>query len=326
MRILPRKTTLYSTTPLQKREKIKEKKTVQKACACCEQVKEVGEFYTNRGETKGFKRDRWCKQCYKDRVTDEPSLRTYMFENNRMWSRELWETALDRAQKEANASPEYAALTDEDVREVFVTKKAIAVFPGIMNGTSYYRHFDSSAVAEDFDVIRDMETEREMKRDSEDPYYVLPVYSKEWGGRYTRYEIDHMNEYYESIIKTRGIEDSIGESYARQFVKQSMMVDNLAEKTRQNPSKEMTSQYKDAVDALEKLSQAAQLAPRYRKTESSFSIGSLAEFIRAMEYGKLMIHEPDFAPDQIDGMTANLRHLAAAIGGSGGLWDSESEQ
>jgi len=25
-------------------------------------------------------------------------------------------------------------------------------------------------------------------------------------------------------------------------------------------------------------------------------------------------------------MTANLRHLAAAIGGSGGLWDSEAEK
>lgn len=322
---MPRKPALYSTVPPVKKPE-KEKKVLQKACACCEGVKNITEFYTNRGENKGYKRDRWCKSCYKEKVTDEATLRVYMFNNNRMWSKELWEVALNKAQKEANASPEYVSLTDDDVREVFVEKKAIAIFPTVMNQPAFYKHFDSNAVAEEFDVIRDMETEREMQRDSEDPYYVLPVYSKEWGGRYTRYEIDFMNNYYESIIKTRGIEDSIGENYAKQFVKQSMMVDSLAEKMRMDSSKEVSGQFKEAVASLEVLSQAAQLAPRYRKTESSFSVGSLAEFIRAMEYGKLMIHEPDFAPDQIDGMIANLRHLAAAIGGSGGLWDSEVEK
>ena len=297
----------------------------EKVCALCGEKYTVDDFYPNRNETTGLRRDKWCKKCYKKNVVDMDTLRKYMFDNGRLWTDALWEECQSRAEKEINASPEYATVVDEEIRKAIILTKTLAIIPTVMNQTKFYRHFDPSLIADNVVDVKKIEESRKLAREIDDPYDRVPIYSKKWGGRYTQAEIDQMDEYYDSIIKTRGIDDSIAERYAKQFVKQTVMVDKFAEEMRKDPSKEKTSQYKEAVAALEVLSQAAQLAPRYRKTESSYSVSSLSEFIRAMEYGKMLMHEPEFAPDQIDGMMANLRHLAAAMDGSGGLWDKDSD-
>lgn len=308
------------------KKKSSSKKQLRKVCVRCGQTKDIGDFFSNRGEAQGLYRDRYCKDCYKEMATDEPGLREYMYANGRVWSAECWASAQERAVNDVNTNPEYAAIRDEDIRNSIILKRALVVFPTLMNKNDFYHRFDPDAVSEDFNALKDIEDERNAKRDSEDPYYNLPIYSREWGGRYTKYEIDSMNEYYESVLKSRGIDDAIGENYARKFVKQSFVVDKLAETIRTDTSKETLAQYKDAVAALEALSAAGCLAPRYRKTETSYTMSSLAEFINAMEMGEMLMNEPVFPKDQIDGMEANLRHLAVSLGGSGGLWDTEGEK
>lgn len=297
----------------------------EKVCSNCGAKYTIDKFFVNRNEVTGLKRDRWCKTCYKKNVVDLETLRKYMFDNGRLWMEEMWEECENKAELEMNAAPEYAGIADEEIRKAIILKKALDNVPNCMNKVKYYKHFDPTAIAENVVDVKKIEQSRKLTREIDDPYDRVQIYSKKWGGRYTQAEIDQMDEYFDSIIKTRGIDDAIAERYVKQFVKQTAMVDRFAEEARSDPSKEKTGQYTEAVNALEKLSQAAQLAPRYRKTETSYSVSSLSEFIRAMEYGKLMINEPEFAPDQIDGMIANLRHLAAAMDGSGGLWDRDSD-
>ena len=326
--LLPRKPPvqiLNINDPKPKKPKEEEGPRPEKVCSFCGEKYTIDDFFTNPNETTGLRRDKWCKKCYRKNVVDLESLRKYMFDNGRLWTEALWEECTKRAERDINAAPEYASIIDEEIRKAIIMKKAIGILPTVMNTRKFYRHFDPSIIEDNVVDVKKIEEARKRTHEIEDPYDRVPIYSKKWGGRYTQAEIDQMDEYYDSIIKSRGIDDSITERYAKQFVKQSVMVDKLAEEMRKDPSKEKTSQYKEAVAALEVLSQAAQLAPRYRKTENSYSVSSLSEFIRAMEYGKMLINEPEFPPDQIDGMMANLRHLAAAMDGSGGLWDRDDD-
>lgn len=302
-------------------------KGLQKTCSICGKTTTLDGFFYNKGNITGLKRDSWCKDCVKGFVGSQEALRKYMFENCRAWSPKMWDEATTQAIKDANMDKRFAAMTTEEERNRAIEDRASVISLAIMNTGANYKFVNNSAIPEGFDFDKNLAEEMAIEKNSDDPYFINRVLSKEWRGSYTQYEIDQMDQYYDEIIKTRGIEDAVGERYARLFVKQSFLVDDLCEKSRSNPSdKDLANQYKDALSALDTMSRAGQLAPRDRKADATLGLGSLGMFIRAMEYGEKLMVEPTFEPDQIDAMISELRHIASSVQGSGGLWETESEK
>lgn len=298
-------------------------KQIMKTCAKCGTEKRIEEFYTHKMYSKGICRDRWCKECARSMAVSEIGLRDYMMHNNRLFTQDLWNDAMNKAVVECNKLKDYLTASDEE-KSVMLTAKAGNMALLLMNSAKHYRYVNYEDSDFQFDVETTAKNEQAMERNGQDPYYTDPVYSPEWNGSYTQYEIKKMDDYYDSIIKARGIEDSIGETYCRQFVKQSAIVDVLAEKYRKDPTKDNDAQYKNAISSLEALSQAAQLAPRYRKADATIGLGSLGVFIKACEEGELLMEQPVFPKDQIDGIIENYMHVASAIQGSGALWTNDT--
>ena len=169
-----------------------EEPPAEKVCSFCGEKYTVEDFYPNRNETTGLRRDKWCKKCYKKNVVDMDSLRKYMFENGRLWTDSLWEECRNRAEKDMNASPEYASIVDEEIRKAILLKKTLSIFPTVMNNAKYYRHFDPSIIADNVVDIKKIEEARKLTHEISDPYDRVPIYSKKWGGRYTQAEIDSL--------------------------------------------------------------------------------------------------------------------------------------
>lgn len=298
-------------------------KVVTKACAKCGVEKKLEEFYAHKMYTKGICRDRWCKECAKAMAISEVGLRDYMMHNNRLFTQELWNDAMAKAVVDCNKQTEYLLANDSE-KSAMLTVKAGGTALLLMNSAKHYRYVNYEDSDFQFDVEEVAMAEQALERNGQDPYYTDPVYSPEWNGSYTQYEIKKMDDYYQSIIKARGIEDSIGETYCRQFVKQSAIVDVLAEKYRKDPTKDNDAQYKNAISSLEALSQAAQLAPRYRKADATIGLGSLGVLIKACEEGKLLMEPQTFPDDQIDGIIKNYMHVSSAIQGTGSLWTNDT--
>lgn len=294
---------------------------IDKKCARCGRMLPRAKFYPNKDYKKGFLADRWCKACA-DSCKTELAFREYMVENNRGWSRLLWKEAENRAYTDADV---VAAIegTDGKERERILEERTVQAALKLMNNGRYYKFVDYEATNFEVDVKAQMEADRAAQRESIDPQGAVTTYSEEWQGSYTKSEIERMNRDFENIVKVRGIEDIIGEDYCRKFVKQSVIVDQLQERVRNNPTKENDQQYKNAVANLEALSQAAQLAPRYRRADSSIGLGSFGEFVKAMENNDLLTKKPEFPPDQVDGIIQNLRHTIQSVQGAGGLWNKD---
>lgn len=317
--------TILDITSARDPRKENKPKITTKVCANCGEQRPLNEYYANKSYVQGLMKDRWCKKCAKEKCVDEVSFREYLMLNNRHYPKEMWAEALEKALKDCNTSSEYVEAAPE-AKEKMLNRRAALVGLLLMNEGRFYRYVNYEARDFNYDVSGEVLIEKAQERDSADPYYADPVYSPAWNGSYTQYEIDKMDAYYKNIIKVRGIEDTIGENYCRQFVKQSAIVDDLAEKYRKDPSKENDQQYKNAISSLEALSQAAQLAPRYRKADATIGLGSLGEFIKAAEDNNLLTHPQTFPPDDIDGIIANLRHIGAAVQGAGGLWTNDTSQ
>lgn len=298
-----------------------EVKEINKECVVCGKTYSREGFFVNKDYKRGFYADRWCKKCALA-VKDELGFRRYMLENNRVFTPALWKEAEGKAYTDADVVAAIENTEGEERKQILDERTVRAAFK-LMNSPRFYKYADYESGGFNIDVEAEMAKDKAEIAQSVDPDRSRLIYSDVWQGSYTQAEIDRMERDFENIVKVRGIEDIIGEDYCRKFVKQSVIVDKLQETVRNNPTKENDQQYKNAVANLEALSQAAQLAPRYRKADSNIGLGSFGEFIKAMENNNLLTVKPTFPPDQVDGMIENLRHTIQAVQGAGGLWDKD---
>ena len=73
------------------------KKEAEKMCQDCREVKPMSEFYVNHGWKEQGERDIYCKECARKRVHDKESARKYCWDNNRVWSDDMWKMAQKKA-------------------------------------------------------------------------------------------------------------------------------------------------------------------------------------------------------------------------------------
>jgi hypothetical protein len=303
----------------------KTRSQVYKRCSECGREQPVINFYSNRLFATQMFKDRWCKDCIAEKCFDEKTFRIYLYKNNRVWKPELWAEAMKLATMDVALTIEYSQLETDEERQKMMQKRAILVALTLMNKPAYYGYSDNASQDFGVDIESHIEAEKASDREAIDPYYRLPIFSPEWKGTYTQYEIDSMNKYLDSIVQARGIEDEVALSYARQFVAQSALVDRFAQRMRDDPTKENIEAHKSACLTLDQTSKAANIAPAYKKNDQTVGLGSLGVFIKLCESGKRMGSEPSFPPDQIDAILKDFRHIASSMDGSGGLWDTPVE-
>lgn len=290
-----------------------------KLCARCGEKRVLADFYANRRYEAGLYRDRWCKECAKEVCVNRQGLIEYLYHNNRAFKPGMWDEARKKAIGELAQNSEFVSDADSERKEKVIDQRAGQIALTLINAVAYYKFVDNEREGFGADLKEHSEAGR--KADPSDPMYSTPVFSPEWGGSYTRYELQRMEGLLENIALTRGIEDDTGQSYARMFVKQQIMVDRLGAEMQSNPDKDTIERYNKAVSALNEIGKAGQISPAYKKQDVTAGLGSLGEFIRSAEYGRVLNTPMSFPPDQIDGIINDFRHIAQAIKGTGGLDD-----
>ena len=70
-------------------------KIAKKVCVKCGKVLPLNDFYHNRDWADQAYRDAWCKKCANDFCTTRESLKEYCWYNNRVWSDEYYDQALN---------------------------------------------------------------------------------------------------------------------------------------------------------------------------------------------------------------------------------------
>lgn len=305
------------------KERPKNKPLPKKVCSECGREQPFQSFYSNRMLATGVYRDRWCKSCIAEKCYNEKTLRNYFFKNNRAWSVDLWNEAMREAAKRLAVTVEFSKLETEEERQEAIEKQAVQVALSLMNKQIYYKYVNNDNA--DLDVDANFDAEKSVDYSSEDPYYSLQIYSEEWRGNYTQFEIDSMNKYLESIVTTRGIEDDVALGYAKDFVKQSALVARLAQIAKDNPTKENIELHQKAYSTLSSISAAGNIAPAHKKNDQTVGLGAFGLLIKMLENGDKLGKCPEFPPDQIDAIIKDFRHLATAIDSSGALWKDANE-
>ena len=132
-------------------------KIARKLCIKCGQVLALNEFYHNRDWAEQSFRDAWCKNCVNDFCTTRNSLREYCWHNNRSWSDDYYNQAMNRALYSLSTSDEYLAASAkgaEDKVRKLEEKAACRCFLGIMNLAGIYHYTDNVSAGGNYRSFR----------------------------------------------------------------------------------------------------------------------------------------------------------------------------
>ena len=88
-------------------------RTAKKRCIHCNKVWDITEFIPNRAWGAQQNCDLYCRQCTRAMVVDKTSFRKYMWENNRMYTEAIWDTAITKAKRILLNNAEYNKKKEE---------------------------------------------------------------------------------------------------------------------------------------------------------------------------------------------------------------------
>lgn len=287
-----------------------------KMCIECHEVKPIDQFHKNRGWYEQKFCDVYCRDCAKKLVYDKESIRKYFWENNRLWNDEIWEAAKKKAA--------YKLATDEAMlkknvsreRKIEAENKAIAqACLSVMNLAKWYSYSDN--VSADNDVIEfDPDSDKGTVITSADGTlsYVndAKVYSSVWNGKYTKSEIEYLDNYYNGIVDSFDIADIAMEDNIRKCAKASLLYDSVH--TRYREGKATMAEVNAAQRMYDDNLKTANLAAckRKEKTTGVMALGNIVEMIE--NEGLLQTTKVEFPPDDIDRIIEDFAHTAVAIG------------
>ena len=287
-----------------------------KMCIKCHEVKPLDEFYKNRAWYEQRYCDVYCKDCARKMVTDKESIRRYFWDNNRLWSDEIWEAA-----KKKTA---YTLANDEDFLRKNASKekkrvaedKAIAqaVFM-IMNLVKYYAYSDNiSEESETIEFDPESTLGTVITSDDGEQSYVndAKVYSSVWNGKYTKAEIAYLDNYYQGIVDAFDIADIAMEDNVRKCAKASLLYDSVH--TRYREGKATIAEVNAAQRMYDDNLKTANLAAckRKEKVTGAMALGNIVEMIE--NEGLLQTVKVEFPPDEIDKILEDFSHTAVAVG------------
>ena len=101
-------------------------RNAKKRCIHCNKVWDVTEFMPNRAWGAQQNCDLYCRQCTKAMVVDKTSFRKYMWENNRMYTEAIWDTAKTKAKRVLANNVEYNRKSTSETRRTEIAEQVTA--------------------------------------------------------------------------------------------------------------------------------------------------------------------------------------------------------
>ena len=281
----------------------------KKCCPKCGRALPLSKFYPHKAWKEQIFHDLWCKDCIERECTDEESLKTYFYENDRAWSEPLYEAAVRKAKKSLMANPSYVGNRSLRDREVIEQRTIVNAVLSMMNLANFYKYVDNGIVnpiSTPVDVAKEDEQRKQMS------------YSKCWRGYYTPDEIDTLEEIYDQYDRDFDLSDVSMQDYAIKVVKASFNADQVYDRMRRGEAS--GSDYKDALKSFDDLSKSSNFAACRRKPGENTGMGSLGEIILRIEgTGKLNIEGDVWPKDSVDAAIADYYHVVEALGREGGI-------
>ena len=293
------------------RSRRKDKVIASKLCVYCSKVKPLNDFYGNKGWAAQSFHDAWCKECAVKYCTDKDTLREYCYYNNRMWSEEMYESAVKKARYSLANDPVYLDSSLPDERRKLAEARAITrSFFSVMNLGNQYTYIANvgeggAPAGASFAVpaarIKDAGSEEEQ------------VFSREWNGMYTQRELDYLNDYYARLEEGFVLDNQNIMDYARKAAKASLDADIKYNRMRQGLAS--VAEWEKAQAIFDNLSKSANFAACKRKPGDMAGLGSLGAIVAKIEMsGELDTPMVEFPPDDIDKIIADFRHTVTAVG------------
>ena len=294
----------------------RENPKAKKRCILCNQVKNVIDFAANRAWTVQQNCDLYCKQCAKAIVHDKDTLRKYMWENNRLYSEAIWESATKIAKRNLLNHAEYnkkstTAARRKEIENEYIAHSALIT----MNLPQYYRYNENTDINGNLDQF-DPNSLQGMIVETEDGKEVMasdpPRYSKVWRGTFTKREIEYLDDYYNRLNDSFNLDDVSMQDYARKVAKASLDADNMYDDYR--AGKCTQKQWMDAQNVFDNLSRSSAFTAAQRKERSSDNLKSVAEIIAEIDINHhAVMPNVTFPPDDIDKIREDFRHIEKAI-------------
>lgn len=294
----------------------KQKKTPSKLCLHCKTVKPLIEFYKNDGWTEQNQHDVYCKDCARELCIDKDTLRKYFWNNNRLWREEIWTAGKEKAEKALTVDADYISpSTKQSVKNKMLDEETAHRCLTMMNYPLYYVYAENSqddAPLMEFDAKTNMGAELTDVDGNSVVEDTVKVYSPDWGGMYTKSEIEWLDNYYEGLDEAYVLDNINIKDYARKVARASLEVDKRYNRLLAGTGS--SKEYEAAMDIFDKISKSANFAACQRKEPTNNGMGSLSEIIYQIEFEHREQYEPvTFPPDDIDRILADFAHTDIAI-------------
>lgn len=290
-------------------------KISKKVCVKCGKILPLNDFYQNHDWAEQSYRDAWCKKCASEFCTTRDSLKEYCWYNNRVWSDEYYDQALNRAMYSLATTGEYLSANGKNAeakRRKLEEEAACRSFLGIMNLKAIY-HFVDNVNTDG--AIRPFDEQA-----SGNVHIAVPnqddgeqIFSREWNGFYTQRELDYLNDYYAKLEEGFVLDNQNIQDYARKAAKASLDADIKYNRMRQGQVS--VAEWEKAQAIFDNLSKSANFAACKRKPGDMAGLGSLGMIVAKIEMsGELDTPQATFPPDDIDRIINDFRHTVAAVG------------
>lgn len=288
------------------------KKTPIKMCLRCREVKPVTEFYKNNGWAEQSYADTICRECAKAEVIDKETARRYCWQNNRLWSDAMWNAARKKADYVLANNEEYLSGRTSKQRKAEIEDRTTAMqFFSVMNAKSMYNYCDNGGEVgvKEFDPnsLAGTTFDDGMMADEDER-----VYSREWGGMFSRRELQYLDDHYGQLQENFVLDNINIQDYARQVAKASLETRIQYERMRKGDGS--MQEWKDALDMFDKMSKSAKFAECQRKETANGNMSSLSQIIMDIELNHFNeMPQVTFPPDDVDRILADFGYTGVAV-------------
>lgn len=272
--------------------------SLTKKCPKCGKEKRLSSFYINRDFIEEDSHDVICSECAKRMSQSLGGLKKYCKQNRRNFSEMLWKNCYESIEKKYKDDSSLNDLTEKK-RENFIIKKIIYRYFSMQSQTQYYKYIPK----ED----EENKIEESLPEDKK-------IFSKEWMGEYTQFQLDYLNSYYQDCLHDFKIVTRNHKDYARKIAKASLIMD-INYNAMINGDSIAEKKYKEAKSIFDTLSQSAKFAENKRSTDDVAGLGSLCEVGAKLEREGFLQKKIKFEDDDIDKINKDFRWAIASIGG-----------
>lgn len=275
-----------------------------KICLKCQEVKDVGEFYSNKDWLDQGGRDIWCKDCV-NHCSSRDEIMEYFWENHREWNDKIWTTAKNKALKLAANNLSFQR-AKEDRRKSILEKLTVQQIPSVMMLPQCYKYDPHIGKEMTFEEAK-AKGEIKHEQDEDDR-----VYSKDFNGYFTPNELEYLTNYYNSLENDFTLDTENLRDYARKLSKASLQADKA-----QNDFMSGKCDFnvvKDANTLFDMLSKSANFAACKRKPGDNGGMGSWSELTLKLESsGYPCIRKIEWEPDDVDKTIEEFRYIVESL-------------